>query len=154
MRMTRFAGIAAITLGALAILSQATASSQTRERRPEPPGTIYVSPLAFSGGWQVTLNRTETYTLVLQITNPVANTLLNDLQVQGNLIAPAGTSQGDGALQGTIPRGTRTLHFTFSQPGTNRAGPGQLTLSPDGSTISGNSNAGGVYSTWRGTRAK
>jgi hypothetical protein len=143
-----------LMIAALVFVTPSAAQGQRRERVPAAPGAPAASPIAFGGGWQVVVNRTESYTLVLQIANPTVNPLINDLYVTGQLIRTDGATQYNGTVQGVIPRATSTLNFSFAQPGANRGGTGVLMLSADGNAITGNSKAGEVYSTWRGTRAK
>lgn len=151
--MAPFKGITALAISALLIL--APASARSREPLPPAPDAPVASVMAFAGGWQTVMNRTESYTLVLQINNPVANPLFSDLYVTGQLLTTTnGATQVSGTLQGVIPRGTRTLQYSFAQPGANRSGSGQLILSQDGNSISGSGKAGDAYFTWRGTRAR
>lgn len=151
--MTRWQGLATLTITALVVLSPTGAHSQ-RDRAPAAPGAITASTIAFGGGWQIVINRTENYTLILQVSNAMVEPLVTDLYVTGQLIRTDGATQYNGTLQGTIPRATRTLHFSFTQPAANRGGTGVLMLSLDGQSITGNSKVGELYSTWRGTRAK
>ena len=114
-----------------------------------------VAPIsAFTGGWQTIMNRTERYVLILRITTPIVSTMLPDLNVTGQLLNPDAGNVTVGTLQGIIPRGTRTLQFSFAMPAANRGGSGQLILSLDGNSISGSGKAGDAYFTWRGTRAR
>jgi hypothetical protein len=150
--MARLKGLPTLAVTALLFLSPDLARS--REAPPTPLGAVVASTLAFAGGWQTIMNRTERYTLVLQINNSMVNPLMSDLYVTGQLINPDAGNVTVGTLQGIIPRGTRTLQFSFAMPGANRGGSGQLILSQDGNSISGSGKAGDAVFTWRGTRAK
>ena len=145
-------GLPALAISALLALSPPSARS--REPLAPAPGTVTASVIAFAGGWQTVMNRTERYTVVLRITNPMVNPLISDLYVTGQMISTDGATDHNGTVQGVIPKGTRTLQFSFAQPGANRAGTGQLGLSMDGDSFSGSGKVGEVYFTWRGARAK
>ena len=152
MTMARLKMLSALAIAAL--LAASPPGTLGREARAPAPGTVASSTLAFVGGWDTVMNRTAHYTLVLQITNPAANPLLTELYVTGQMISTDGAAELNGGLQGVIPRATRTLHYSFTQPGANRGGTGQLILSLDGNSISGSGKAGDAWFTWRGTRAK
>ncbi len=112
------------------------------------------------GGWDTVTGQNGHFLVVLQIANPMANPILEDIHVTGQMINSDGAPQYNGTLQGTIPRGSRTLTYTFFQPQTKGSGAGQFILSQDGNSITGtgagSSTAGGevVQFTWNGTRAK
>ncbi len=124
-------------------------------RSPAPSGPV--QPFAFQGGWQTVTNQNGHFTMILQILNLGAATIngLTDMQVVGQFLNTDGAPQYNGSLQGIIPRGTRTLHYTYAQPGiSGGAGTGQFTLSDDGNAISGTGKSGDVAYTWNGTRIK
>ncbi len=153
--MTRPNGLVALTAGTLLALSPGMVrSAEAREPLPPAPGTVAVSTLAYIGAWQVIVNRTENYYVVFQIANPEVNPLFAELNVTGIMFSSDSTRQYRGTLQGTVIRATRTLQFSFTQPGSNRGGTGQLNLSLEGNSFGGTSNSGGVYMTWRGSRTK
>ena len=80
--------------------------------------------------------------------------MLSDLYVTGQFINTDGAADYNGTLQGVIPRGTRTLQYSFVQPTIKTSGTGQFTLSQDGNSITGSGKAGDVDFNWNGTRAR
>jgi hypothetical protein len=153
--MTRLKALSAIAIAALLVAPPVSVRSQdARTPAPAAPGTVVASPIAFAGGWDTVMNRTERYTLVLQITTPVVSTVVPDIYVTGQMFSTDRANEYSGTLQGVVPRGTRTLQYSYTQPAANRGGTGQLILSLDGNSISGSGKAGDVYFTWRGTRAR
>ena len=126
-------------------------------KMPKPSGPPVASALALAGAWQTVTNQNGHFTVILQINNPSLDPLLYDLYVTGQMINTDGAAEYNGTLQGTIPRGTRTLQYTFVQPAISGAGTGQFTLSQDGNSISGTGKGGKEGDpefTWNGTRAK
>lgn len=111
---------------------------------------------AFQGGWQTVTNQNGHFNVILQILNLGQETIngMSDMQVVGQILNTDGANQYNGSLQGVIPRGTRTLHYTYVQPGISGSGTGQFTLSSDGNSITGTGKAGDVGFTWNGTRIK
>lgn len=125
-----------------------------RTGRTPAPGASIAPIQAFQGGWQTVTNQNGHFTLILQIANPGQNPFLTDTYVTGQFINTDGATQYNGIIQGTIPRGTRTLHYSYSQPQIKAGGQGHFTLSNDGNAIAGNGTAGGQTFTWNGTRAR
>ena len=121
---------------------------------PTSSGPPVANPLAFQGGWNTVTNQNGHFTVILQINNPQVNPQLSDLYVTGQMINSDGVADYNGTFQGTIPRGTRTLHYSYVQPRISGSGTGQFTLSNDGNSISGSGKAGDTDFTWRGTRAR
>ena len=119
-----------------------------------PSGPPVASALALAGAWQTVTNQNGHFTVILQINNPSLNPLLYDLYVTGQMINSDGAAEYNGTLQGVIPKGTRTLQYSYVQQATNSSGTGQFTLSQDGNSITGSGKAGDADFTWNGTRAK
>jgi hypothetical protein len=117
-------------------------------------GPPVASVWAFEGGWHTVTKQNAHFTLILRITNPGQDPLINDTYITGQFMNTDGATQYNGILQGIIPRGTRTLLYNYTQPEIKAGGKGQFTLSNDGNAITGNGTAGDVTFTWNGTRAK
>ena len=117
-------------------------------------GTSVAHVSSFQGGWQTITNQNGHFNVVLQIINLGPETMngMTDMRVVGQILNTDGAAQYNGSLQGVIPRGTRTLHYSYVQPGISGGGTGQFTLSQDGNAITGSGKAGDVSFTWNGTR--
>ncbi|MCP9846943.1 hypothetical protein KBY86_08610 [Synechococcus sp. Lug-A] len=120
---------------------------------PPSPSPAVASDYAFAGGWQTVTGQNGHFTLILQIPNPNPRSIV-DLDVIGQFINTDGATQYNGTLRGTIRRGSRTLQYTYSQPGMDSGGSGYFHLTQDGSSIEGVGKAGDTEFTWKGTRAK
>ncbi len=111
---------------------------------------------AMAGMWSLTTNSNIHYDLLLALAPGNIGNIgnMNDTMVQGNFTNTDGVPAYDGSLQGIIRFGERTVIFTYAQPGSKTGGHGELTLSSDGSSLSGSGFDGPSKAqfTWGGPR--